>query len=312
MIRVSNLTRRFGNTTAVDNLSFEVERGEIVGFLGPNGAGKTTTMRILASFLPATGGSVLIAGFDVFRDSLEVRRRIGYLPENFPLYQEMRVGEYLRYRARLRGLRGKRLRARLEEVVADCGLITVKRTIIGKLSKGYRQRVALADSLVHLPELLLLDEPTLGLDPNQRRHIRDLIRSLSKRHTVLLSSHMLPEVERICDRVLIMDRGRIVASDTPLNLVGLMKGNPRVVVEVQGPRHEIYEKLKTLDGVLRASWESSGAWSRFTLECEKGTDVRADLFKAMSASRWVLRELTMERSDLEDVFVAVTAGSAEN
>lgn len=318
MIKVTSLTKRFGRTTAIDDLSFEVKRGEIVGFLGPNGAGKTTTMRILSCFLPATGGTVTIADLDVFRDSLEVRRKIGYLPENVAVYPDMRVLEYLSYRGRLKGLNGKRLRARVDEVISCCGLTEERRNVIGRLSKGYRQRVGLADSLVHEPELLILDEPTLGLDPNQIRHIRNLIKSLAKRHTVLLSSHMLPEVEMICERVLIINKGRIVASDTPDNLIGLMKGNPRVLVEIEGPRHDIFDKLETIPGITKVSWEAVGAsraeakpsggdWNRFICECEKGIDIRAELFRAASASNWVLRELRTQKKNLEDVFVAMTS-----
>ena len=202
---------------AVDDVSFEVARGEIVGFLGPNGAGKTTTMRILACYLPATGGAVNVAGYDVFRDSIEVRRRIGYLPENVPLYPEMRVDEYLNYRARLKGVPPKKRRKRVDEVKGLCGLKDVGRRIIGQLSKGFRQRVGLAESMVHDPDLLILDEPTIGLDPNQIRQVRELIKGLAPRHTILISTHILPEVEMTCQRVLIIHRGRIVASDTRSN-----------------------------------------------------------------------------------------------
>lgn len=306
MIKVANLTKRFGKTLALDNLSFDVKRGEIVGFLGPNGAGKTTTMRILSCFLPATGGDVTIADKDVFRDSLEVRRRIGYLPENVPLYSGMRVIEYLRYRACLKGLRGRKRSLRIDEVISSCGLTEVRRSIIGHLSKGYRQRVGLADSLVHEPELLILDEPTIGLDPNQVRHIRNLIKSLSRRHTVLLSSHILSEVEMICSRVLIINKGRIMASDTPEKLAARMKDNPRVVAEVRGPCELIADKLKTVRGVVRVSCEPAGEWSSFTCECEKGIDVRAELFSAVSANNWDLRELRLEKRNLEDVFIEMT------
>jgi len=264
-------------------------------------------MRILTSFLPATGGDIRIAGLDVFRDSLEVRRKIGYLPETVPLYPDMRVDEYLRYRGRLKGLRGRELRRRVREVVSSCGLTEERRNIIGSLSKGYKQRVGLADSLVHEPELLILDEPTLGLDPNQIRHIRNLIKSLAQRHTVLLSSHILPEVEMICERVLIINKGRIVASDTPDNLVGLMKGNPIIVAEVQGESAIIAGKLEAIPGVLKVSCAPAGDWSRFTCECEKGTDIRPELFRTVSANNWTLRELTMEKKNLEDVFVSMTS-----
>jgi ABC-2 type transport system ATP-binding protein len=306
MIKVANLTKRFGGVTVLDNLSFEVKRGEIVGFLGPNGAGKTTTMRILSCYLPPTGGTVTIDGLDVLKNSLEVRRRIGYLPENVPIYHDMRVIEYLRYRSRLKGLSGRKMRSRIEEVISRCGLGDVRRAIIGVLSKGYRQRVGLADALVHDPEVLILDEPTIGLDPNQIRHIRSLIRSLAQRHTVLLSTHILPEVEMVCERVLIINKGKIVASDTADNLVGLIKGNLQVVVEVQGPDDAILDALKAVKGVVGVLHESAGEWSRFTWSCDSGTDVRSELFRLIADKKWVLRELKVEKRNLEDVFVSMT------
>ena len=306
MIKVANLTKRFGRHIVLDNVSFEVKRGEIMGFLGPNGAGKTTTMRILACYLPPTGGTVTIDGLDVLNDSLDVRRRIGYLPEMVPMYQDMRVNEYLRYRARLKGLRGRLMRSRIEEVVSRCGLGDVRRRIIGVLSKGYRQRVGLADALVHDPEVLILDEPTIGLDPNQIRHIRSLIKSLAQRHTVLLSTHILPEVEMVCERVLIINKGKIIASDTADNLVGLMKGNLQIVLEVQGPGEMMLQTIKGMKGVAGVQHEPSGEWSRFTCTCDSGTDVRAELFKVVAENRWTLRELKVEKRNLEDVFVSMT------
>jgi len=307
MIRVEHLTKRFGRTVAVDNLSFEVQRGEIVGFLGPNGAGKTTTMRVLACFLPPTGGTVTIDGLDIFRHSVEVRRRIGYLPENIPLYKEMRVSEYLKYRAILKGIRGKRLRTQVDSALLRCGLIEVRNAVIGRLSKGYTQRVGLADSLVHEPEVMILDEPTIGLDPNQMRHIRALIKDLARRHTVLLSSHILSEVETMCERVLIINRGKVVASDSPRDLVGLMKGSPRVVAEVRGPAEEIAAKTRQLAGIVRVSCEPGERWHKLTWECEKGSDVREELFQAVSTNGWTLRELRAETPKLEDVFAEITA-----
>src|SRR3984957_15596275 len=218
MIEVSNLTKRYAGRTAVNDISFTVARGEIVGLLGPNGAGKSTTMRGLSGFMPATGGTVRVSGLDVFHDSNEVRRRIGYMPENNPLYPEMRVREYLRFRARLKGLGWRRSRERVSTVMDQCGLADVSRRIIGQLSKGYKQRVGLADALVHEPDLIILDEPTIGLDPNQIRSVRKLIKSLAEKHTVLISTHILPEVELTCNRVLIMREGKILAADSPDNL----------------------------------------------------------------------------------------------
>ncbi|HOW98922.1 MAG TPA: ATP-binding cassette domain-containing protein, partial [Kiritimatiellia bacterium] len=239
MIRVTHLTKRFAGCVAVDDVSFRIEPGEVVGFLGVNGAGKTTTLRILSCYLPATSGTAEVAGFDVFRDSLEVRRRIGYLPENAPLYPEMRVDEYLRFRARLKGVSPAACRRRVQEVKDRCGLKDAGRRIIGQLSRGYRQRVGLADCLVHDPELLILDEPTLGLDPAQVIQVRELIRALARRHTILLSTHILPEVEAVCRRVLIINRGRIVASDSPGQLRENLQSGARAVTEIAGPADEV-------------------------------------------------------------------------
>ena len=311
MIQVDNLTKRYGKIAAVDDMSFAVERGEIVGLLGPNGAGKTTTMRILACYLPPSGGKATVAGYDVFQDSLEVRRRVGYLPENVPLYTEMRVVEYLNYRGRLKGLRGRELRTSVERVLEAAGLTDVKRRIIAKLSKGYRQRVGLADALVHDPELLILDEPTIGLDPNQIRHIRNLIKNLGDRHTVLLSSHILHEVEMVCERVLIVNEGRIVASGKTEELTGLIKDHAVVILEIRGPREQIAERLVGLDGVEHVKCESAGEWHSFTCECGRGESVQERLFALVSAEKWPVRELRTERKSLEDVFVAVTSDGGE-
>jgi len=278
-----------------------------VGFLGPNGAGKTTTMRVLATFLSATEGTATIDGLDVFRDSMEVRRRVGYLPETVPLYTDMRVQEYLRYRGRLRGLKGKALAGRLAEVVELCGLGEVRRRIVGQLSKGYVQRVGLADSLLHDPDVLILDEPTIGLDPNQIRHIRHLIKSLGQRHTVLLSSHILSEVQMICERVLILNRGRIVASDRTENLLRLAQGGPQVLVEVLAPPAAVAPALQAAAGVLRVTVAPAGEWTQAVCDCEPGTDTRPAIFRTVVAQGWVLREMRVARRNLEDVFVEITA-----
>lgn len=306
MIRVANLTKRYGRTRAVDNLSFEVKQGEIAGLLGPNGAGKTTTLRILACFLPATEGTALIAGLDIFQNSLEVRRLIGYLPENVPLYPEMRVREYLRFRAGIRGIFGRKRRERIREVVAACGLEGSEKQVIGRLSKGYRQRVGLADCLLHEPPVLILDEPTLGLDPNQIRHARNLIKSLAPRHTVLLSTHILAEAEMTCHRVLIMNKGRIVASDTPERLMTLGRGVSRVIAEISGPRDEMRSKIEALPFVERVSVETNGDWHGFTIETPEGEAVRSRVFDLAAQNRWDLRELRWEKQGLEDAFASVT------
>ena len=312
MIKVEHLTKRFAGCVAVDDASFTVERGEIVGLLGPNGAGKTTTMRILTCFFPASAGRVTIAGLDIFTESLEVRRRIGYMPENVPLYPEMRVDEYLRFRARLKGVPGRRVNRRVAEVKELCGLEDVGLRIIGQLSKGYRQRTGLAEALVHDPELLILDEPTIGLDPNQIRQVRGLIRELAQRHTILLSSHILPEVEMTCGRVLILKAGRIVASDTPGNLHGRLQGLATVVVEMRGPAGEMEARLKGLAGVGHVRGESAGGdWMRYTLECARDRDPRPEVFTAAASAGWTIRELRSEAGSLEDVFVSLTRGEGD-
>jgi len=270
-------------------------------------------MRILSCFLAPTAGTVAIGGLDVLRDSLEVRRHVGYLPESIPLYGDMRVGEYLKFRGNLKGLIGKALRKRIDSVTEAFDLVDQKRAVIGRLSKGYRQRVGLADSLLHEPEVLILDEPTIGLDPNQTRNIRTVIKGLAPNHTVLMSSHILPEVETICERIFIMNHGKIVASDTPQQLVGLMKGNTEVVLEVSGPRAEVINRLRAVTGVLNvvADADVAGQWLRLTCECDRARDTRADLAAAVSAENWGLRELGVKKRKLEDVFSAVTVGAEE-
>jgi len=306
MIEVEHLSKRFGRTQAIEDLSFEVRRGEIVGFLGANGAGKTTLMRILSCFLPATAGRVGVAGFDVFSQSLEVRQRLGYLPESVPLYGEMRVLEYLKYRGRLKGLRGHELRRRIESVVEQCGITGNERKLIDTLSRGYRQRVGLADCLLHEPELLILDEPTIGLDPNQIRQIRRMIRGLAQKHTILLSSHILPEVESLCERILIMNRGRIVGGGSPTQLVDKLKGNVRVLLEVQADASAVQECLGAVEGVREVNCSAKDAWQRVVCECAGG-DLRTELAHRVMQKGWPLRELRRERGKLEDVFVAMTA-----
>ena len=306
MINVENLTKRYAGVTALNGVSFAVNRGEIVGFLGPNGAGKSTTMRILTGFIPASAGRVQVAGFDVFEDSLEVRRHIGYMPENNPLYVDMRVVEYLKFRAKIKGVpRGER-RDRIEEVLKQCGLDEVRSRVIGQLSKGFRQRVGLADALLAEPDLLILDEPTIGLDPVQIRQVRQLIKDLGKRHTILLSSHILPEVEMTCNRVIIINKGRILASDTPENLVKTLHAGGLIYVEVRGPAREVAAQLRAVPGV--AGHETSAAPNEFVrvaVEPQAGTDPREGIFKTVAANGWTLRELVRQRTSLEDIFVQV-------
>src|SRR5580765_847243 len=241
MIEVENLTKRYAAARAVTDISFTVGRGEIVGMLGPNGAGKSTIMRILSCFMPATSGTVRVAGCDVFTQSDEVRRRIGYMPENNPLHRDLRVREYLQFRSRLKGLRRGKARERIDTVMQQCGLTDVRKRIIGQLSKGYQQRVGLADALVHEPELIILDEPTIGLDPNQIRTVSQLIKSLAAQHTVLISTHILPEAEMTCNRMVIMYEGQILAAGTPEELQRLMSNNTQVIAEIAAPRDELRE-----------------------------------------------------------------------
>ena len=309
MIKVDHLVRRYGSHTVLDDISLEVQRGEVVGLLGPNGAGKTTTMRVLSGFLPPTSGEVLIGGYDVVTRSLDARRRIGYLPENAPLYPELRVLEYLADRARLKGLHGRRRRRGVQKVLSLCGLEDVRKRIIGQLSKGYRQRVGLADSLIGDPELLILDEPSLGLDPNQRRDLRDLIRRLGADHTVLLSSHLLTEVEAICDRTIIIHEGHVVASDTPRNIAGALMGHRVVSAEVRGPRDQIAAAIESLDHVMESEiiGEESG-WFHLRVQCAKDVDVRARVAAVVASNGWELRDLRAEVDGFEDAFIEMIRG----
>src|SRR3984885_8431383 len=307
MIEVSNLTKRYAGRTAVSDISFSVARGEIVGLLGPNGAGKSTTMRVLSGFMPATSGTVRVAGFDVFHQSDEARRRIGYMPENNPLYLDMRVREYLKFRARLKGLGWRRSRERINTVMEQCGLTGVHRRIIGQLSKGYRQRVGLADALVHEPKLIILDEPTIGLDPNQIRSVRQLIKSLAGKHTVLISTHILPEVEMMCSRMVIMFDGKILAADTPENLQRLMAGSSQIVAEIAANAGELTEIFSQLPGVENFNVSACGGdFQRCALTPHEGYDLRPAIFTLAREHGWILRELTRSRHSLEDIYVQVT------
>jgi ABC-2 type transport system ATP-binding protein len=306
MIKVENLTKRYAGQTAIQDLNFEVGKGEIMGFLGPNGAGKSTTMRILSSFMPPTSGRASIAGFDIFEQSLQARAHLGYMPENVPLYNDMRVTEYLDYRAALKGVPHRRVAERVGDVKELCGLKEVEKKIIGNLSKGYRQRVGLADALVHEPDLLILDEPTSGLDPNQIRQVRDLIKNLGKQHTILLSTHILPEVEMTCSRVIIINRGRIEACDTPENLLGRIRTAGGVFVEAKVGNDDGAEELRKIAGVRDVTASIDGDWQVFALRVEANTDVREEVYRLASARHWTLRELSQRRATLEDVFVEIT------
>ncbi|MGH9344534.1 MAG: ABC transporter ATP-binding protein, partial [Terriglobia bacterium] len=313
MIEVQQLTKRYGPALAVSNVSFEAKQGEVLGFLGPNGAGKTTTMRVITGYLPPTSGSVKVAGYDVVEESLEARRHTGYLPENPPVYTDMRVSEYLAFAGRIRGVLRKDLRQRISEVSEKCAITDVQRRQIGKLSKGYRQRVGLAQALIHNPDVLVLDEPTAGLDPKQIIETRQLIRSLAGQHTVVLSTHILPEVSKTCDRVVVINAGKIVAVGTPDELTRRLQGFETVLVTAEGPRAELKAKLEKVEGVSRVE-EHDVADNRATFEihAEKEKDVRSELARVVVESHWRLIELKTSGLSLEDIFLKLTTHDAAN
>jgi ABC-2 type transport system ATP-binding protein len=312
MIEVANLTKRYAGITALSNISFNVARGEIVGLLGPNGAGKSTTMRILACYLPASSGTVRIAGLDVYKYSEEVRRRIGYMPENNPLHTDLRVREYLKFRGRLKGLGFRTSRERADIVMEQCGLTDVSRRIIGHLSKGYRQRVGLVDALIHEPELIILDEPTIGLDPNQIRSVRQLIKNLAQAHTVLISTHILPEVEMTCNRMVIMYEGKVLAAGTAEELQRLMNGSTQVIAEIAAPFEQLHECWSQLPEVESFDLSpSEGEYYRCAFTPRDGLDLRGQIFELARTHGWPVRELTRNRHSLEDIYVQVTRPQEE-
>ena len=316
MITVQQLTKRYARNTAVDHISFEVEKGQIVGFLGPNGAGKTTTMRILTCFLPPTSGAAKVAGFDVLEEPLEVKRRIGYLPETPPLYLEMRTKEYLAFVGRIKGLSGNELRQRVEFVLDRCAVADVKDKVLGKLSKGYRQRVGLAQAIIHNPDVLILDEPTAGLDPKQINETRDLIRSLAGDHTIILSTHILPEVEQTCERVIIISRGKLVATDSVTNLQRRSSGAGSVLVEVAArsgllDAAAVQRKFERVAGVSRVICKDANSnFSTFEVEGKADLAMRGDLARAVVESGWDLNELRTAAVSLEEIFLQLTGAEA--
>lgn len=307
MIEVQNLTKKYGRFTAVNDLSFEVGAGQVVGFLGPNGAGKTTTLRMLTGFLPPTAGKAFINGHDVFKDSIKARQSIGYMPENVPLYDDVRVREYLSFRAHLKGLRGRDARNHVAEALEMCGLQHMRRRMIKTLSKGYRQRVGLADALINQPPLLVLDEPTNGLDPNQIRSIRKLIKRLGEKHTILISTHILSEVEMVADHVVIIDSGQIKASDTPQNLIENMRTAGCVELEIQGDKEVIQTAIGRLDNIKKViEIPTSNDWNTFSILCDSGTDSRENIAQMANQYGWPIRSLHRHKSTLEEVFVELT------
>jgi ABC-2 type transport system ATP-binding protein len=310
MIDVKHLTKWYGRTLAVDDISFHVDAGNVVGFLGPNGAGKTTTLRILTCFIPASRGSATVAGLNVFSESVEVRRRVGYMPENVPLYPEMRVREYLFFRSALREIPRKQRSSAVDRVVEQCWLSKpedVSNRRMDQLSRGYRQRVGLADILLHDPPVLVLDEPTIGLDPAQVREMRNLIRSLGESHTVILSSHILAEVEQICSQLIIISGGKLVAEGSPNELRQRVTGPSRLIVELQGAEPgEMAADIKTIDGVLEVEHARAGNWTRLTVQGSEESDLRADVAARAAEKGYRLRELRREIGSLEDFFVQIT------
>ncbi len=311
MIQVQNLTKRYGDFTAIEDVSFQVQKGEILAFLGPNGAGKTTTMRILTCFMPATSGSATVAGYDIFEQAHEVKKRIGYLPESPPLYTEMTVTEYLVFISKIKGIERKDRTQALTRVLERCALTDVRHRLIGNLSRGYRQRVGLAQALIHNPEVLILDEPTTGLDPKQIIEMRQVIKELAGQHTVILSTHILPEATAVCQRVIIIHEGRIVAIDTPDSLSAQLRQSEKIRMTLRTPSPETAEALKTVGGVISIFHEPSDDGQVFIVECELGRDIRSELASQAVQRGWGLVELTAVKLSLEDVFLKLTQEEAK-
>jgi ABC-2 type transport system ATP-binding protein len=307
VIEVEHLTKRYGPVTAVQDVSFQVHKGEILGFLGPNGAGKTTTMRVLTGYMPATEGRVVVAGHDVFEQAVEAKRHTGYLPETPPLYPDMTVREYLQFVAKIKGVPSGERKARVEQVMARTWVVDMAGRACGKLSKGYRQRVGLAQALIHNPDVLILDEPTAGLDPKQIIETRRLIKELAGDHTIILSTHILPEVSQTCDRVVIINKGRVVAIDTPDNLTRRLRGAETIFVQVDGARaSEAAAALAKVPGVVRVAPADNAAAGTFEVESETGRDVRRELAKAVVLGGHDLLELRPMRVSLEEIFLSLT------
>jgi ABC-2 type transport system ATP-binding protein len=313
MISVDHLTKHYGRMTAVDDISFEVPKGEILGFLGPNGAGKTTTMRILTGYMPPTSGRATVAGYDVFKQSLDARRHIGYLPETVPLYPEMTPRAYLDFFGKIRGLDANTRRVRIDDVADKCKISDVMTRLIGKLSKGYKQRVGLAQALLPNPDVLVLDEPTIGLDPRQIVETRQVIRNLAGEHTVILSTHILPEVSMTCARVIIINRGKVAAIDTPENLQRRMRGSDALDLEVRGPGEAVQAALQAIPEIMaiRRRPKESDTYV-FSIECSMGTDVRERIASTIVQHGWGLRELRPASVSLEEIFVQLVTAEPAN
>jgi gliding motility-associated transport system ATP-binding protein len=311
MIEVKNLTKYFGSVLAVDHVSFSVDKGEVVGFLGPNGAGKTTTMRILTTYIPATSGIAKVAGFDVMNESMQVRQNLGYLPENVPLYPEMRVEEYLQFRAKLKGVERKGRQRRIEYCMERCRTLGVRRRLLGTLSRGYRQRVGLAEAMIHDPPILIMDEPTAGLDPNQQQDTLNLIRELGREHTLLLSTHILPEVEEVCQRVIVINQGRVALEDRLANL----QRDCVIALEVRAPAEQVENLLRSTDGIVRATRlqldprDQPDGIAAFEIRTVDERDLRLAISERIMKQGWTIRRLDLRRRTLREHFMRVTMGA---
>lgn len=306
VIEVKDLTKFYGNYPAIENVSFQVGKGEILGFLGPNGAGKTTTMRILTGFMPPTSGTAAVGGHDVVDKSLEARRVIGYLPETVPLYTDMSVSGYLGFMGTLRGMNPKQIKKRTGEVIDVCRLGDYRNTFVGKLSKGFRQRVGIAQAVLHEPQVLVLDEPTIGIDPIQVVETRNLIKELGREHTIVLSTHILPEVSMLCRRVVIIHEGQIVAEDSPRNLAERLQGVERVQVEIRGPGPQINEAIRGIRGVMHVSHSADGDNNSFVVEAKRGLDLRTTISKVVISNGWGLLTIQLVGMSLEEIFLKLT------
>ncbi|MBI5182276.1 MAG: ATP-binding cassette domain-containing protein [Nitrospirae bacterium] len=304
MIEVENLTKTYGSFNALKGITFKVEKGEILGFLGPNGAGKTTTMRILTCFFPATSGKATVCGFDVFENPLEVKKKIGYLPENVPLYKDMEITDYLTFVGRIKGLGSQDIKKRVSKVMGDCGITHMAGKLIDELSKGYRQRVGLAQALISDPDVLILDEPTIGLDPKQIIEIRQLIKNLAGKHTVILSTHILPEVSMTCQRVVIINEGRVIAVDTPQNLTSQIQGATKILLKIDGGSSDVAQGLKKIKGVKKVEKKDvDNGVSDYVVEFEKGADERRNIASLVVKNGWGLLEMRPMVMSLEDIFI---------
>jgi len=313
LIEVNHLTKHYGTKVAIEDVSFEMQKGEILGFLGPNAAGKTTAMRILTCYMPATSGTAKIAGFDVHENSLEVRRRIGYMPENPPLYTEMTVSGYLDFVAKIKGIERGQVKKKVDEAMGKTAIGDVSKRLVKHLSKGYKQRVGIAQALIHNPDVLILDEPTIGLDPKQIIEVRQLIKSLGGDHTVILSTHILPEVSMTCQRVIIINEGKVVASDTPENLTRRLKGSESIRIDVAGPKADVESKIRQLKGVTKITSKESGRSNEtsFTVEADLDTDIRRNLAACIVNAGWGLLEMRPIGMSLEEIFLHLTTKEEE-